>query len=197
MENFWNSRYSKQEYAYGIKPNDFFAKQLKQLTPGKLLLPAEGEGRNAVFAAKLGWDVTAFDTSSMGKKKAIQLAEKNAVNIKYEICSFDQFESSLDYFDCIALIYAHITDGNRQKYHRKLIQYLKSTGVFILEAFSKEQISNQSGGPKNIEFLYSKDELEVDFNMLKVDINLLETNLSEGTSHNGKANIIQVTGTMI
>ncbi len=194
MENFWNTRYNSSEYVYGIKPNKFFAEQISKLKPGKLLLPAEGEGRNAVYAATLGWEVTAFDSSSAGKAKAFKLAEKNGVNIKYEILSYDQFESSLEYYDCIALIYAHITDGNRGKYHRKLMSYLKTGGNIILEAFSKQQINYKSGGPKNVDFLYSREELSQDFNMFTMQINLLDIDLSEGSFHNGKANIIRVSG---
>jgi hypothetical protein len=64
MIDFWNARYSAAEYAYGTEPNAFFKAQLDQLTPGRLLLPAEGEGRNAVYAAKKGWEVAAFEPNN-------------------------------------------------------------------------------------------------------------------------------------
>jgi hypothetical protein len=73
----WNDRYAKSEFAYGEEPNNYLREQLEKLHKGKILFPAEGEGRNAVFAAKLGWTVSAFDISSEGQKKALQLAEKN------------------------------------------------------------------------------------------------------------------------
>ena len=69
MNSFWNERYSTNEYAYGTEPNEFFKSVLSKLEVGKLLLPGEGEGRNAVYAAKQGWHVTAFDTSIAGKTK--------------------------------------------------------------------------------------------------------------------------------
>jgi len=81
MTEFWNERYAAEEYAYGTEPNIFLKEILEQLTPGKILFPAEGEGRNAVFAAKLGWTVTAFDASTEGKRKAEMLASKNKVQI--------------------------------------------------------------------------------------------------------------------
>ncbi len=74
MKNFWNKRYSEKEYVYGEDANVFFAEQLQQITPEKIILPCEGEGRNAVYAATSGWGVHAFDTSIIGKSKAIQLA---------------------------------------------------------------------------------------------------------------------------
>ena len=77
----WNDRYSKEEFAYGEEPNNYLKEQLTKLTVGRILFPAEGEGRNAVYAAKLGWTVSAFDISNEGKLKTLKLAEKNNVMI--------------------------------------------------------------------------------------------------------------------
>ncbi len=57
MKTIWNSRYNSKEYQYGIEPNDFLKDQLSQLPIGRLLVPAAGEGRDAVFAAQLVWEV--------------------------------------------------------------------------------------------------------------------------------------------
>jgi hypothetical protein len=73
---FWNQRYGNAEYVYGEDPNKFLASQIKVLKPGKIIFPCEGEGRNAVFAAFLGWQVAAFDGSAVGQFKALQLAAK-------------------------------------------------------------------------------------------------------------------------
>ena len=73
MKEFWNDRYAKETYVYGTSPNAFFKEQLRLLDVGTILLPAEGEGRNAVYAAKLGWDVYAFDYSAHAHHKAIKL----------------------------------------------------------------------------------------------------------------------------
>lgn len=70
----WNERYSTDEFAYGEEPNAYFKEQLDKLNAGAILFPAEGEGRNAVFAATRGWRVAAFDISTEGKKKALRLA---------------------------------------------------------------------------------------------------------------------------
>lgn len=69
MTEFWNQRYASVDYAYGTSPNLFYREKLEFVSPGKILFPAEGEGRNAVYAAKSGWNVTAFDLSTEGKKK--------------------------------------------------------------------------------------------------------------------------------
>ena len=103
----WNDRYSADEYAYGKKPNNYLKEQLQKLSPGTILFPADGQGRNSVFAAKLGWNVFAFDISREGKKKALQLAENNKVSINYQVGELPALKYNNEQFDAVALIYAH------------------------------------------------------------------------------------------
>lgn len=195
MNNFWNERYKANDYAYGIEPNSFLKNQLKNVTPGKILFPAEGEGRNAVYAATKGWQVTAFDQSSEGKRKANVLALQKGVKIDYKIDNFEFVEFPLKSFDCIALVFAHINPVKREQYHKKLISFLKPGGKLILEGFSKNQINNNSGGPRDIDMLFSEEEMENDFGSLsKLDISEEEVILNEGPFHQGLASVIRVTG---
>jgi SAM-dependent methyltransferase len=196
MTNIWNERYASDEYIYGTEPNVFFSEKLIQLKPGKILLPAEGEGRNAVFAAKKGWQVTAFDNSIEGQKKALHLAEKEGVSISYLFDSYDSANFQTAYFDCIALIYTHMPAGKRTFYHQKLVSFLKPGGYLILEGFSKNQLLFNSGGPKNYEMLFSVEELKSDFHDINIiQIEATETELKEGTYHNGKASVIRLFAT--
>lgn len=196
MTNIWNERYSSEEYIYGIEPNIFFSEKLIQLKPGKILLPAEGEGRNAVFAAKKGWQVTAFDNSIEGQKKAFQLAEKEDVSITYLIDSYDSANLPFEYFDCIALIYTHMPPEKRTVYHQKLASFLKPGGFLILEGFSKNQLQYNSGGPKDYGMLFSVEELKSDFSDFNIiQIEETEIELKEGTFHDGKASVIRLFAT--
>jgi len=77
----WDSRYSEAEYVYGVEPNHYLRNFLEGRPPGKILFPAEGEGRNAVYAALLGWEVEAFDQSEKGREKALRLASRKNVQI--------------------------------------------------------------------------------------------------------------------
>lgn len=198
MKEFWNERYGSEEYIYGKKPNVYFASKLNEILPGTILFPAEGEGRNAVFAAKNDWNVVAFDPSESGKKKANQLAKQNGVTIDYHISDVENFEFQKDYFDALVLIYAHFHSNVRREYHRKLSSFLKKDGVLILEAFSKSHVENQNinpnaGGPQNPEMLYSLEELKEDFNDFEfMEIKEKTTNLKEGKHHLGRANVIQI-----
>ncbi|MCU0373551.1 MAG: SAM-dependent methyltransferase, partial [Ignavibacteria bacterium] len=91
QKNFWNERYASPDFAYGTEPNDFFKREISKLVPGKLLLPGEGEGRNAVFAAIKGWDVTAVDFSEQAKIKALKLADENNVKINYLVSPLEDY----------------------------------------------------------------------------------------------------------
>ncbi|QGY42614.1 methyltransferase domain-containing protein [Maribellus comscasis] len=195
MNNFWNERYSAEEYAYGTEPNDFLKEQLEKLTPGKILFPGEGEGRNAVFAAKKGWEVSAFDSSSEGKRKADKLAKKNKVKIDYQVQDYDLANFKPETYDVIALIYTHMNPEKRKEYHQKLITFLKPGGILILEGFSKKQIENNTGGPRNIGMLFSKEELENDFcSLQKLTTKEMDIYFKEGIFHDGNASVIRIFG---
>lgn len=196
MKNFWDSRYKDEAYVYGTNPNTFFAEELLKLTPGKILLPGEGEGRNAVFAAKHMWDVEAFDSSIEGQKKAVNLARKLEVEINYSIQDYNSFNLREDHYDVIGLIFTHMMPDMRGDFHKKLIKSLKTGGKIISETFSKTQLGNTSGGPPSLEMLHSIEELTTDFHGLTID--LLEEKdvpLSEGPFHQGIGSVLRLVAT--
>ncbi len=193
MSNMWDERYAQDGFVYGKEPNEFFKRELLNYRPGKILLPAEGEGRNAVYAAKLGWEVYAFDSSSEAIKKAKRLASENMVKISYELSSFEGSDYPNDFFDLIGLFYVHTF--SRDVNHKKLINFFKQKGTIILEGFSRKQIRNNSGGPKKIEMLFSKEELQSDFAELsELKIWEEELHLNEGEYHHGKSSVIRLIG---
>ncbi len=197
----WNNRYSDKEFAYGITPNEFFKTNLDKYNPkGKLLLPAEGEGRNAVYAAKNGLDVFAFDISIEGKKKAEQLAKKENVGITYEVGEFFDLELVQEKFDIAALIYAHFPPPILDKYYQKVAELLKPNGLLILEGFSVNHLpfraSNPKvGGPNKIEMLFSEAMIKRNFpNFEVLQLEDIEVELKEGLYHNGIGKVIRFVG---
>lgn len=196
----WDERYSNDEFAYGTQPNNYLRDQLQKLETGYILFPAEGEGRNAVFAAQLGWDVSAFDISTEGKSKALLLAENNNVKIDYQVGELQNLNFKKEQFDVIALIYAHFPADIKSSLHKMLNQYLRKDGFIIFEAFSKKHLefvlkNEKVGGPKDIESLFSIDEIKSDFPDYDI-IELVETEieLSEGVFHNGTGSVIRFLG---
>lgn len=188
----WNRRYSSIESAYGIKPNEFFKQELSQITKGHLLLPGEGEGRNALWAAQQGWSVTAFDYSDEAQKKATKLFKNNGVDVDYHVSDVLTFNVN-KYFDAIALIYIHLPSQTRKLFYSKIQEYIKPGGFIILECFHPDQISRTSGGPKNPDLLPSIDEIKESFKNLHIkDLRKIEIDLNEGELHQGKALAIRM-----
>ncbi len=197
MKEFWNERYAQPAYAYGEEPNEWFKIQIDGMKPGKMLLPGDGEGRNGVYAATLGWDVNSFDLSSAGKEKALQLAAKHNVEIDYKVGELTELQYPKAGFDAIALIFTHFAPGLRNKYHQNLSEYLKPGGLIIIEGFRKEQFmrlkpGEKGGGPKNIDMLYSKAELLSDFDDFDIlDLKEEDVDLDEGQFHIGNNAVIR------
>jgi len=196
----WNDRYSTNEYAYGEQPNNFLREELEKLKTGTILFPAEGEGRNAIFAARLGWNVSAFDISSEGKNKALRLAQANNVVIDYQVGELEKLNYQPEQFDSVALIYAHFPADIKSRYHKALDKYLRKNGIIIFEAFSKKHIdyiakNEKVGGPKEIAMLFSIDELKSDFgNYEIIALEEKEIELSEGMFHNGQGSVVRFVG---
>lgn len=194
-DSFWDERYSTEEFIYGKEPNEFFKECLEKLKPGKLFLPGEGEGRNAVFAAKLGWQVEAVDQSIIARSKALNLADENNVKINYSVCEINNYEFKVNYYDAVAIIFFHLTFDIRTGIHKKIVNSLKDGGIIILEMFNKDQLGRDSGGPQDYNMLYSTDDIERDFSSLRTL--LLENKvitLNEGAKHSGEASVIRYVG---
>jgi len=195
MNNPWDSRYSGEDFYYGKNPNVFFADFLSKLpAKGKLLLPAEGEGRNAVHAAKLGWEVTAFDSSEMARKKALNFADSEGVKIDYQLLDIADFKADRVKYDLIALMSVHLPEGLRKSFHREIIKALKPGGLILEVAFAKEQIHLHSGGPPNIDLLYSLEILKEDYkDLVQKKLCQQQVMLAEGR-HQGIAEVLVFVG---
>ncbi len=192
MVEFWDERYDTKEFVYGQAPNALFKDFVDRTSPGDLLLPAEGEGRNSVYAALKKWNVTAFDFSSQARNKAMQLAAEYDVKIEYHISSIEDFQTDRQ-FDAVGLVFLHLPPEKRQEMHRKLTTFLKPGGYFLMETFSKKQIHYNTGGPKNVSLLYSGQELVEDLKSLElVHYKEKRRKLNEGRYHKGEAEVIQL-----
>lgn len=194
MKATWNERYQNSTYQYGINPNDFLSEQLQGLQPGRILVPAAGEGRDMVYAAKLGWESHGFDLSEQGEAKAIKLARDQQVNIHFKCTDAFEINYPLESFDVIALSFFHLPPDLRKAFHQRCVTWLKPGGRIILEGFNKSQLGKTSGGPKQVDWLFSSQELAEDFKGLTVQINEEKDRLlDEGPLHQGIASVIQFT----
>ena len=190
--SFWNARFDAEPTVYGEGPNVFFAKELGALTPGRLLLPGDGEGRNAVHAAEQGWSARSFDASSVGVEKARALAAKRGVSIAAEVGDASTWEPG-EAFDAIALCYLHLPPPLRADFHPRVSRWLKPGGTLILEGFGPGQLAFTSGGPKALDMLFTAAMLEGDFAGLEVQLCVTEEAvLDEGPYHQGRAELTRL-----
>ena len=195
MNSFWNQRYNTEEFVYGREPNVFFARSIGPLKPGKLLLPGEGEGRNAVYAASLGWEVEAFDQSHAGAEKAERLAGEMGVQISYRVSDLMDFPFEQGIYDAVGLVFFHAPAPLRKHLHQKVVDSLKPGGSVILEAFHISQLGRDSGGPQSLELLFSKEMLQEDFSDLEIELmEETEVDLDEGLFHGGAAKVLRFKG---
>lgn len=192
--DFWTARYEAEDYAYGTEPNAYFRHQLATLTPGRLLLLAEGEGRNAVHAARLGWQVEAVDFSAEGRAKALRLAAERGVEIQYQVDDLTALRwQQAGPYDAIGLIYVPLPTAERRAVHAAAAACLAPGGHLILEAFTPRQLGLPSGGPRDPALLCEPAELATEFPGLQ----LLENQeqrivLHEGSFHEGAAQVVRL-----
>lgn len=193
-KQFWSTRYLENKTVYGTEPNEFFKQFIDTHKPGTLLLPAEGEGRNAVYAAKKGWQVDAFDFSEVAREKALHLASSQNMRINYWVEDLTSFKATKTY-DAVGLIYVNLPDRMRQGFHEQSYRSLDSGGYIVLEAFAKEQAHFNSGGPRDSALLYNAPTICGDFPFLHlISCGQKEVVLNEGVFHQGKAAVLRMIG---
>lgn len=191
----WDQRYKDKDYAYGIEPNDFLVSMREQLPAGKALCLADGEGRNGVWLAQQGFDVTAVDSSGVGLQKARRLAEVRGVTIDTIKSDLADYDILPDHWDVIVSIFCHLPPPLRRTVHRNCVSGLRSGGVMLLEAYTPEQLAFKTGGPPNAELMMDKETLAAEFNGLEFTL-LRETTreIREGKFHNGMGAVVQLLG---
>lgn len=189
----WDERYSEPGFAYGTAPNEFLVAVVDRIPHGKILSLAEGEGRNAVYLASLGYEVTGVDGSAVGLRKAGELAAELGVAITTIHADLSAFEIEPEQWDGIIACYCHLPSAIRIPLHRAAVQGLKHGGVFVLEAFSKEQLGYGTGGPQSLDMLMSLDELKQELAGLELVRTVrVEREVREGSGHTGLASVIQI-----
>jgi SAM-dependent methyltransferase len=192
--NNWDARYDQEGFFYGREPNYFLAGELPGLEPGRGLFLAEGEGRNAAFAAGLGHEVTAVDSSAVGRRKALELAASKNVTLEYRLADVITDSWDTDTWDFIVLCFAHLPPESMSSIHQRVAACLKPGGTLILNSFSKAQFGRKSGGPPRLEWLHDLDELLTQFPGLDLKGEEKEVDLLESVGHHGPAMVIELTG---
>ena len=189
----WDERYRDPGYFYGTAPNNFLVSVIGRIPLGRVLSLAEGEGRNAVYLASRGYEVTAVDGSAVGLGKAQALAAERGIEIVTVLADLADYPIEPARWDAVVALYCHLPPSLRALLHRAVVRGLKPGGVFVLEGFSKEQLAYGTGGPQSLDLLLSLDELKRELSGLEfLHAVQLERDVREGCGHTGLASVVQI-----
>lgn len=190
---FWNERYSQPGFMYGTEPNDFLKAMAGRIPPGPVLSLGEGEGRNAIYLAGLGYDVTALDQSEVGLAKLQRRAAELGLRIETRQADLAVYKVEPEAWAGIVSIFCHLPPSIRVPLYADLKQGLRPGGIFILEAYTPDQCGRGTGGPPNPEMMLTLSELHRDLAGLEfVHARELEREVHEGAYHSGLAAVVQV-----
>ncbi len=191
----WDKRYSEPGYAYGTEPNDFLKEQIAELPRGAALCLAEGQGRNAVYLAAQGFEVTAVDQSAVGLRVAESLAQERGVSIRTIAADLNDFDLGQSAWSAIVSISAHVPPDLRRKVHAGCVRGLAPGGVMLLEAYTPAQVGRGTGGPPVAELCMNLEALREELRGLEVVIGReVEREMREGKYHQGKSAVVQFLG---
>jgi cyclopropane fatty-acyl-phospholipid synthase-like methyltransferase len=190
----WNKRYAGDAYLFGEAPNAFLASQTVLLRPGmKVLAVADGEGRNGVWLAKQRLDVTAVDFSPVALGKSQKLAAREGVAVKTECADVLTWNWGLARFDLVVVIFIQFGPGERAIFFDRLRAALKPGGLVMLQAYTPKQLEYRTGGPPQLDHLYTEAmlrELFAGYTILQLREH--EDVLREGKRHVGRSALIDL-----
>lgn len=194
--NPWNERFQGEDYVFGTEPNVFIADMHKRLAlTGNALAIAEGEGRNAVFLAREGMNVTVWDYAESGLNKANKLAEASGVEIRTELVDLGEAQWTKEQWDEIICVFGHFPKELRTRTLEGVKTAVKPGGYFLTEVYSPYQIPYRSGGPQDPQYLYAPgDFLEAFADWRIVHFFMGEVVRQEGQGHQGLSHVIQFAG---
>jgi SAM-dependent methyltransferase len=189
----WDARYTDEGWAFGKEPNDFLREQGDLLPPGRVLCLAEGQGRNAVWLAQRGHEVTAMDQSAVGLEGARRLAAERGITLTTLRADLDEFEIEPGAWQGIVSIYAHVSGDVRRRVHARVEKGLAPGGVFLLEAYRPEQIGRGTGGPSEDDRMVNLERLRRELPSLEfVVAREVEREVLEGHRHKGMSSVVQL-----
>lgn len=189
----WDARFAEPEFAYGKEPNGFLASVADRIPPGPVLCLAEGQGRNAVHLARLGYEVTALDRSAVGLSRARELAAERGVHITTTQADLSDYAIQPGAWAGIVAIFMHLPQPLRSRVYRAAAAGLRPGGVLVLEAYRPAQIALGTGGPHDPAVLPTLEEIAADLEGLDLEIGReTERDVVEGKYHRGRAAVVQV-----
>jgi len=195
MANIWDERYAGEHYHFGTGPNAFLFSQRDRLKPGmKCLAVADGEGRNGVWLAQQGLSVLSVDSSPVAIAKARKLAVESGVPVDFELADLLQWDWGEVRFDVVVAIFIQFTPpGLREQMFANIKRCLKPGGLLLLQGYTPRQLDYKTGGPSQVENLYTEALLRAEFSDMEI-LHLREHDsvIHEGVGHDGMSALIDL-----
>jgi 2-polyprenyl-3-methyl-5-hydroxy-6-metoxy-1,4-benzoquinol methylase len=192
-QKMWDERFSQPQPVYGQEPNAYLAKQSSRFQRGaKLFVPGDGYGRNGIWLARQGFQVHTVDLSQVGVERARKTAEAAGVSLTIEQADLSSWNWPEDEYDGVFSVFLHLPLELRAKVHASMLRSAKPGGLIVVQNFSPAQLKHSSGGPKQVELLYTAAMLRQDFALaVALELEEREIHISEGHMHSGPAAVVQ------
>lgn len=189
---FWDQRYSADDYAFGTEANDFLREVSGDFTVGDTLVIGDGEGRNGVFLSQLGHRVVTIDLSPIGVDKARRLADERGVTIDARVADLTTFDMGLEAWDSIVSIFCHVPSAVRIAEYENVRRALRPGGRFLVESYDAANIGRGVGGPQDTDLTVELAELEAEFHGWHLEVHrAVERPIKEGPLHDGLSSVVQ------
>lgn len=165
----WDRRYAAVENLWAVKPNRFLVAEVSELSPGRALDLACGEGQNAIWLASLGWNVTGVDFSEVAIAKARARADRDGVDVDFVCADLRSYEPARDVFDLVLILYLHISPNERRAVLGKATAALTSGGTFVLVGHDLTNMTEGVGGPSDPDIHVTPDEIASELPGLEIE----------------------------
>jgi len=193
--SIWNERYAGEHYHFGTEPNAFLVSQQHLLKPGMgCLAVADGEGRNGVWLAEQGLDVLSVDSSPVALEKAKRLAVERGAKLDFELADLMNWTWPESRYDVVVGIFIQFVGPElRRQMFGHIKHSLKPGGLLLLQGYTPRQLEYRTGGPSQVENLYTEDMLREAFTDMEI-LHLAEHEsfIDEGAGHHGMSALIDL-----
>ncbi|MAC81751.1 MAG: SAM-dependent methyltransferase [Rhodobacteraceae bacterium] len=190
----WDERFSTSDFVFGTAPAAYLVAAADHLDKGsRVLCVADGEGRNSVYLAGLGHEVTAFDASAVGIEKAKGLAAKQGVSVDYRLSGVEDWDWTRPYDAVVAIFIQFMPPDMRARIFDGLRQAVRPGGLLLLHGYAPRQVEYGTGGPRQVQNMYTTDLLQThfgDWDILRLED--YDADLDEGTGHSGRSGLVDL-----
>ena len=168
QRDLWNERYQQRGAVWGVGPNQFVADRLAGEHPCRVLDLGSGQGRNAVWLAQQGHQVTAVDVSDTATAQAAEIAAEAGVVVEFIAADLQTWQPDAGSFDIVVLAYLQAPPGLRKAIHAKAVRALAPGGRVFVVAHHRDNLEHGIGGPPMIEVLFDEETVAADFDGFEI-----------------------------